>query len=208
VRAVEVLENVAVQSITPNQVLLADGRTLPFAYGMLLPPFRGPQFLRAVPDLTDAYGFMPVLPTYQHPHYANLYGVGVVVQIQPPEVTPIPVGVPKTGQMTEAMGMAVAHNIARELGVIAANPVTPILQAICFADFGDTGIVFLADQVLPDPVSGTRRRAIAHQDIWVSWVKTAFERYFLAKMRWGVAVPWFERLALKGVDLRLIDRVS
>lgn len=207
-REVEIVENAAIASISPQSIELADQRSIPFAYAMLLPPFQGPSFLKAVPNLADEKGFLPVSETYNHPRYPNIYGVGVVVQIQPPEVTPIPVGVPKTGQMTEAMAMAVAHNIALELGAISAKPVTPILEAICFADFGNTGIVFLADRVLPDPQTGKRRRAIAKQGPWVSWAKTSFEQYFLAKMRFGAAVPWFERIALKGLGLTLIEPIS
>ncbi|WP_421656577.1 hypothetical protein [Leptothermofonsia sp. ETS-13] len=106
---------------------------------------------------------MPILPTYQHPNYPTIYSVGVIVQLLIPEQTPLPVGVPKTGQMTEAMGMAVAHNIAIALGVLSAQPVTPTLEAICFADFGDTGILFLANPVLPNPTTGKRHQSIAMQ---------------------------------------------
>ncbi|MFT0796908.1 sulfide:quinone reductase, partial [Synechococcus sp. H70.1] len=134
------------------------------------------------------------------------YAGGVVTQLAPSETTPLPVGVPKTGQMTEAMGMAVAHNIALRLGALRGEPVSPTLEAICFADFGDTGILFLADPVLP--VLGRRRRALAVQGPWVSWLKSAFEHYFLAKMRWGWAVPWFERLSLQRVGLSLIEPIS
>jgi sulfide:quinone oxidoreductase len=207
-RGIAVIENAAVMAVEPDQIRLTDGRSLPFAYSMLLPAFRGPQFLQDVPGLTDAHGFIPVLPTYQHPDDASIYAVGVIVQLHPPEATPLPVGVPKTGQMTEAMGMAVAHNIAIALGEISAPPVTPTLEAICFADFGNTGILFLADPVLPDPASGKRRRAIALQGAWVGWAKTAFEQYFLAKMRLGAAVPWFERLALKGAGLSLVEPLA
>nr|RNJ69460.1 MAG: sulfide:quinone reductase [Leptolyngbya sp. IPPAS B-1204] len=207
-RGVEVIENAAVTAVEPDQIRLADGRSLPFAYSMLLPAFRGSQFLQDVPGLTDADGFIPVLPTYQHPDYSSIYAVGVIVQLHPPEATPLPVGVPKTGQMTEAMGMAVAHNIAIALGEMSAHPVTPTLEAICFADFGNTGILFLADPVLPDPATGKRRRAIALQGAWVGWAKTAFEQYFLAKMRLGAAVPWFERLALRGVGLSLVEPIA
>jgi sulfide:quinone oxidoreductase len=206
-RGVQVIGNAAIATIEPNQIQLADGQILPFVYSILLPSFRGSCFLREVPGLTDANGFMPVLPTYQHPTYSSIYPIGVIVQLHPPEATPIPIGVPKTGQMTEAMGMAAAHNIAIDLGAISAPPVTPTLEAICFADFGDTGILFLADPVLPDPATGQRRWAIALQGAWVGWSKTMFERYFLAKMRWGAAVPWFERLALKGVGLSLVKPI-
>nr|WP_210404692.1 hypothetical protein [Chroococcidiopsis sp. TS-821] len=62
--------------------------------------------------------------------------------------------------------------------------------------------------MLPDPATGKRRRAIALQGAWVGWAKTAFEQYFLTKMRLGAAVPWFERLALRGVGLSLVEPTS
>ncbi|MFQ3583558.1 MAG: FAD-dependent oxidoreductase [Cyanobacteriota bacterium] len=204
-RQITVLENTAIARIEKNHLYLNHGEGIPFAYAMLLPPFRGAPFLRETPGLTDPQGFLPVTPTYQHPDFDTLYSVGVVSQLAPPEKTPLPVGVPKTGQMTEAMGIAVAHNIALRLGSLQGDPVAPTLEAICFADFGDTGILFLADPVLPVPELGRRRRAIALQGPWVSWMKTAFEQYFLAKMRWGWAVPWFERLSLQGVGLSLVE---
>ncbi|MBC1300288.1 sulfide:quinone reductase, partial [Nostoc sp. UCD122] len=76
--------------------------------------------------------------------------------------------------------------------------------AICFADFGNSGILFLANPVLPDLATGKRRRAVALSGAWVTWAKAAFERYFLAKMRFGTAVPWFEKLALKLLGLSLV----
>ncbi|NES98391.1 MAG: NAD(P)/FAD-dependent oxidoreductase [Desertifilum sp. SIO1I2] len=220
-RGIEAIANTAVTALEPdsrsvraasppenpcgNRIHLSNGRSLPFSYAMLLPPFRGPQFLKAIPKLTDSNGFIPVLPTYQHPHYPSIYAVGTLVQLSPAERTPLPLGVPKTGQMTEAMAMAVAHNIAIALNELNAQPVTPTLTATCFADFGNTGILFVADPVLPDPLTGKRRQAKAFQGPWVSWSKTAFEQYFLAKMRWGSAVPWFERLGLQLFGLSLIE---
>jgi sulfide:quinone oxidoreductase len=206
-RRIHLIENAAITEIFSDKIVLADGRSLPFRYSMVLPPFRGAQFLREAADLTDAKGFLPVLPTYQHPTFDSVYGVGVITQLKPPEATPIPIEVPKTGQMTEAMGMAVAHNIAVKLGAIATEPVKPTLEAICFADFGDTGIVFLASPVLPDPQLGRRKRAIAMRGAWVSFAKKAFERYFLTKMQFGTAVPWFERLGLQAFGLSLVEPI-
>ncbi len=201
---INVLENAAIGHISPDTIYLSNGQTLPFKYAMLLPPFRGPSFLREISGLTDDQGFLPVLPTGQHPDYPSLYGIGVVVQINPPEVTAIPIGVPKTGQMTEAMGMAAAHNIACKLGEISSHLMIPTLEALCLADFGQTGVCFLAAPILPDPITGKRRKAIALQGKWVSWSKTAFEQFFLFKMRHGWSVPWFERLALQGFGLSLV----
>lgn len=201
---INVLENAEICHISSDTIHLANGQTLPFKYAMLLPPFRGPSFLRENPGLTDEKGFLPVLPTGQHPDYPSLYGIGVVVQINPPEKTPIPIGVPKTGQMTEAMGMAAAHNIACKLGEISSHLMIPTLEALCLADFGQTGLCFLAAPILPDAITGKRRKAIALQGKWVSWSKTAFEQFFLFKMRHGWSVPWFERLALQGFGLSLV----
>jgi sulfide:quinone oxidoreductase len=204
-KGIRVLPNTAVKEIHPEHMDLDSGEQLPFKYSMLLPPFRGPAFLREAPELTNPKGFVPVTNTYQHPKYESVYSAGVIVEINPPEKTPLPVGVPKTGQMTEAMGMAAAHNIAIKLGVSKAKPVQPTLEAICIADFGDTGIVFVADPVLPDPKTGTRRRAITKRGKWVSWSKTAFETFFLSKMRFGLAVPWFERWGLRFMGLSLVE---
>jgi len=204
-RKIEVIANAEITEIAPEKIALADGSCLPHSYAMLLPPFRGPRFVRELPGFADKDGFIPVLPTCQHPRFSSIYAAGVVVQLAPPEATAVPVGVPKTGQMTEAMGMAVAHNIALKLGAISGATITPTLDAICMADFGDTGLVFIADPVLPDPVTKQRTRAFVKQGRWVCWSKVAFEQYFLAKMRFGLAIPWFERFGLKLLGLSLVE---
>lgn len=201
---IEIIDNTAITSIAPDHLTLDDGRTLPQTYAMILPAFRGVQFILNTPGLGTEKGFIPVLPTQQHSQFPEIYALGVSVSLTQPEKTRIPIGMPKSGQMTEAMGMAVAHNIAVELGVIPTPLQVPTLEAICFAEFGDTGILYVAAPVLPDPDTQQRRYAYAVQGRWVVWGKTAFEHYFMTKMRQGAAVPWFERLGLKalfGVDL-------
>ncbi|MFP4132609.1 MAG: NAD(P)/FAD-dependent oxidoreductase [Halothece sp.] len=207
-RDIDWVENAEIAEIHEDRIKLTDGQEFPFKYSMFLPPFRGAQFLKDVPGLTDEKGFLPVLDTYQHPEYPSIYSAGVVTQLAPPEKTEVPLGAPKTGQMTESMAMAVAHNIAKELGVIKARPVKPSLEAICMADFGDTGIIFIAAPVVPDPSVGHRRHATALRGLWVNWVKNAFEWYFLMKMRWGTAVPWFEKLGLFLLRLSLVTPIS
>lgn len=201
---VEIIANTAITAIAPDHLTLDDGRTLPQTYAMILPAFRGVQFIHNTPGLGTDQGFIPILPTQQHPHFPAIYGLGVSVNLAQPDKSRVPIGMPKSGQMTEAMGMAVAHNIAVELGAIQAPLKVPTLEAICFAEFGDTGLLYVAAPVLPDSETQRRRYAYAVQGSWVVWSKTAFEHYFMTKMRRGAAVPWFERLGLKamfGVDL-------
>ncbi|WNC52621.1 MULTISPECIES: FAD-dependent oxidoreductase [unclassified Thermosynechococcus] len=195
-RGIETITNAEITAIEPHRILLRDGRVIPFGYSMILPPFRGPAFVRAS-GLGNEKGFLPLLPTLQHPDYPEIYGVGISVHLPPIEVTPVPMGLPKTGQMTEEMAIAASHNIAVALGELAADPVVPTLDALCFADFGDTGIAYIAAPVIPETLGQKRRLAYAIQGLWVSWVKAVFERYFLLKMRWGLSVPWFEQWGLR-----------
>jgi sulfide:quinone oxidoreductase len=206
-REIELMENTAIARFEPDAVHLADGRTIPAKFVMVLPPFRGPRFLREAPGLTDAKGFVPVLPTYRHPTFESIYSVGVITQLKAVEQTPIPTGAPKVGLMTEEMALSVAHNIALDLGVISGAQLKPTLQAVCFADFGDTGALFLADPLLPD-ADGHRHRALTFHGLWVSWMKAGFEKYFLLKMRMGWTIPWFERWGFRAIGLPLVELIQ
>jgi len=203
-RGIEVIANVAITAISRDTVTLDNGRTLPQQYAMILPAFRGASFIQNTPGLGNEKGFIPVLSTYQHPDFPSVYALGVAVSLFQPEQFRVPIGLPKSGQMTEAMGMAVSHNIAVQLGVLQKPLQTATLEAICFAEFGDTGILYVAAPVLPDPATGQRRYSYAVQGKWVVWGNALFEQYFMTKMRLGIAVPWYEQLGLRmmfGVDL-------
>jgi sulfide:quinone oxidoreductase len=206
-REIELMENTAISHFEPDAVHLADGRKIPAKFVMVLPPFRGPRFLREAPGLTDTKGFIPVLPTYRHPDFESIYAVGVITQLKAVEQTPIPTGAPKVGLMSEEMALAVAHNIALELGVTSGLQYQPTLQAICFADFGNTGALFLADPLLPDE-SGNRHRALTFHGIWVAWIKASFEAYFMTKMRLGWTIPWFERWGFRTIGLPLVEPIA
>lgn len=203
-RGVEIIDNTGITAVDANTMTLDDGRLLPHDYAMILPAFRGVKFVLDSPGVGNDKGFIPVTSTYQHPQFPEIYGLGVSSHLAQPDKSRVPIGMPKSGQMTEAMGMAVAHNIAVELGAIPGPLTVPTLEAICFAEFGDTGILYVAAPVIPDAATGQRRYSYAVQGKWVVWGKAAFEQYFMTKMRMGAAVPWFERLGLKalfGVDL-------
>ena len=138
-----------------------------------------------------------MLPTQREPDFSNICAAGVSVKLAQPDQTRVPIGLPKSGQMAEAMATAVAHNIAVELGAIQDSLKVPTLEALCFAEFGDTGIAYIAAPVLPDPKTGRRKHSYAVRGPWVVWVKAAFEEYFMVKMRTGVGMPWFENLGLR-----------
>ena len=196
-RGISVVENAAITAVDEQAVHLSDGQTYPFKYSMILPAFRGAGFIREVPGLGDEKGFIPILPTQRHPDFPEIYTAGVSAKIVQPDKTQVPIGLPKSGQMAEAMATAVAHNIAVDLGAIQDSHKVPTLEALCFAEFGETGIAYIAAPVLPDPKTGKRKRSYAAKGPWVVWVKAAFEEYFMVKMRTGLGLPWFEKLGLR-----------
>ncbi|MGB7085553.1 MAG: hypothetical protein WBD47_08365, partial [Phormidesmis sp.] len=148
-------------------------------------------------------------PTQRHPDFPEIYAAGVSTKIVQPEKTQVPIGLPKSGQMAEAMATAVAHNIAVDLGAIQDSHKVPTLEALCFAEFGETGIAYIAAPVLPDPKTGKRKRSYAVRGPWVVWVKAAFEEYYMVKMRTGLGLPWFEKLGLRTMfGLKMLKPLS
>jgi sulfide:quinone oxidoreductase len=172
-----------------------DGQTkathdLPFAYSMLLPAFRGVPAVRGVEGLVNPRGFVLVDNHQRNPTFKNIYALGVCVAIAPTGKTPVPVGVPKTGFMIESMVTAIAANLSEELkGQGPTNEAT--WNAICLADFGDSGVAFFAQPQIPP-----RNVNWAASGKWVHMAKAAFEKYFLGKIRHGEAEPFYEKMAL------------
>jgi sulfide:quinone oxidoreductase len=196
-REIQTLNNTSISEINPDTINLATGQQIPFKYAMILPSFLGAKFLRETPELTNKKGFIPVKNSYQHPKFPQIYAVGLSVDLEQPETTPIAIGLPKSGQMAEVMGAAVAHNIAVELGAVKPPLKTPTLEVLCLAEFGNTGIAYIAAPILPDPETGKRRYSYAVQGRLIPLFKAALEIYFMQKMRWGLGLPWFEKLGLR-----------
>jgi len=163
---------------------------LPFAYSMMLPAFKGIDAVFGVEGLTNPRGFITVDPYQRNATFKNVFSVGVCVAIPPVEATPIPVGTPKTGYMIESMVTATAHNIRALLdGKEPEEKAT--WNAICLADFGDTGAAFVAlPQIPPRNVNWFK------QGKWVHLAKIAFEKYFMNKMKKGTTEPLYEKYVL------------
>jgi sulfide:quinone oxidoreductase len=171
-------------------------RELPFAFSMMLPAFRGIAPLRGLDGLVNPRGFVIVDKHQQNPKYPNVFAIGVCVAIAPVGPTPVPCGVPKTGFMIESMVAATALNIGQLLrGEKPSHQGT--WNAICLADFGDSGIAFVAQPQIPP-----RNVNWSSSGKWVHAAKLGFEKYFLRKMRKGDSEPFYETAALKmlGID--------
>ena len=147
---------------------------LPFKHSMMLPAFTGVDAVRNVDveGLVNPRGFVLVDKHQRNPAFKNIYSVGVCIALPPVEKTPLPVGTPKTGYMIESMVTATAHNIRDEL----AGKEPPSLSALCLADFGDTGVVFLAVPQIPP-----RNTTWSSQGKWCIWLKLVLKNILCVK---------------------------
>ena len=169
---------------------------LPFKYSMMLPAFKGIDAVFGIDGLTNPRGFVLVDKQQRNPKYRNVYSVGVCVAIPPVEQTPVPTGAPKTGYMIESMVEATAENIRAQLD--GKEPTaTATWNAVCLADFGDTGAAFVAlPQIPPRNVNWFA------EGKWVHLAKIAFERYFIRKMKKGTTEPLYEKLVLHSLGIK------
>jgi sulfide:quinone oxidoreductase len=163
---------------------------LPFSYSMILPAFRGVSAVHGVEGLSNPRGFILADKYQRNPTFQNIFSIGVCVAIPPVGKTPLPVGVPKTGFMIESMVTATAMNIS---ALLHDKPATaePTWNAVCLADFGDGGVAFVAQpQIPPRNVNWSSKGA------WVHYAKIGFEKFFLYKLKSGVAEPFYEKFVL------------
>jgi sulfide:quinone oxidoreductase len=146
---------------------------LPFKYSMMLPAFKGIDAVFGIEGLTNPRGF-------------------VLVDQQ----TPVPTGAPKTGYMIESMVEATAENIRAQIDGKEPSA-TATWNAVCLADFGDTGAAFVALPQIPP-----RNVNYFVEGKWVHLAKVAFEKYFMRKMKKGTTEPLYEKLLLHSLGIK------
>jgi sulfide:quinone oxidoreductase len=203
-RHIQWITNARVASVTDGELTVAihddEGkvrgeRKLPFRYSMIIPAFKGVDAVAAVPELCNPRGFVLIDAHQRSKKYRNIFSAGVCVAIPPVEATPVPTGAPKTGYMIESMSNAICENIVAEIEGRPADA-QATWNAICLADFGDTGAAFVAlPEIPPRNVTWTRMGR------WVHLAKVAFEKYFLRKIRTGSITPVYEKYVLKALGI-------
>ncbi len=177
-------------------------KELPFGFAMMLPAFRGIAPLRGIEGLSNPRGFTLIDKHQRNPKYKNVFAVGVCVAIPPMGPTPVPCGVPKTGFMIESMVTATAQNIGLLLrGQEPKHQAT--WNAVCLADFGDSGVAFVAQPQIPP-----RNVNWSSSGKWVHTAKIGFEKYFLHKMRRGTSETFYEKLALDVLGIGKLKKTT
>ena len=188
---IEGLPNTVINEVREHEIVLDGGRTLPFAYSMIVPPFMGVDAVREADGLANPMGFIPVDAEFRHPEHRDVFAAGVAIAIAPPDPTPVPAGVPKTGQMTEAMAKVAAHNIAADIDRTRPDRLAlEDLAAMCILDAGNNGVIFRASHVLARNGAANGKAPSAHvmTGPQAHWAKLAFERVYLASRKRGALV--------------------
>jgi sulfide:quinone oxidoreductase len=203
------ITNAKMTSVTANEMtvqeldesgVLKKEHKLPFAFSAVIPAFKGVDAVAGVPGLCNPRGFVLIDKHQRSPKYPKIFSVGVCVAIPPVEATPVATGAPKTGYMIESMVSATAANIVAELAGKPAQA-EATWNAICLADFGDTGAAFVAlPQIPPRGVTWSRKGK------WVHLAKIAFEKYFMRKVRTESLTPVYETYVLKALGIMSLKR--
>lgn len=177
------ITNAWIDKVTENEVHLSDGQKIPFKYGIIIPPFKGVKAVRDSPGLGDDRGFIPVNTRYQHTKFKNIYSAGVAIAVKPPEKTPIPCGVPKTGYMSEVMAKVAAYNIYAEItGKPPKELPFPEIHGMCIMDAGKQGVFMISDRILKP-----RKFELLIPGPWSHWAKILLEKFYIWKMKTGRA---------------------
>jgi sulfide:quinone oxidoreductase len=104
--------------------------------------------------------------------------------------------------MIESMVTATAKNLGQILR--GAKPTYQgTWNAICLADFGDSGIAFVAQPQIPP-----RNVNWSSSGRWVHAAKIGFEKYFIRKMRKGESEPFYESAALNMLGIGKLKNVT
>jgi sulfide:quinone oxidoreductase len=169
---------------------------LGFRHAMILPAFKGVEAIAGIEGLCNPRDFVIIDDYQRNPKYQNIFAVGVCVAIPPVNATPIATGAPKTGYMIESMVTATTQNISRLLDGKEPDR-KGTWNAVCLADFGDTGVAFVALPQIPP-----RNTNWASKGKWVHLAKVAYEKYFLHKVRTAKTEPYYEKTIMKLIGVQ------
>ncbi len=170
--------NAQVEEVTPESVQLKDGSSIPQDYSMIVPPFLGAAAVRKSEGLGNPKGFILVDEGYRHVNEA-VHCVGVAIALAPPYPTPVPVGVPKTANMTIQMAKIATEDLISQIQN-KPRPVPSPLSVTCIADQGNTALYFKVSPVLPP-----RQRLFTRKAVWAHMLKQGLERYEMWRFRNG-----------------------
>lgn len=180
-RGISSVTNAVIKEVKPNAVVLEDGQEFPFKLAIIIPPFLGQEVVRNSNGIGNEKGFIEVDEYYRHKRFRNIFAAGVAAVVPSPGPTSVPIGVPKTGYMSEVMARYAVKNIVADIKHDRPRPkpfekITPL----CIMDAGDMEVLIVGTNMFPP-----RKFNALIPNIFGDWAKVLFERFYLWKMRTG-----------------------
>jgi NADH dehydrogenase FAD-containing subunit len=108
---IRTITGASIQTVSPGELVLADGQRLPFAYAMLVPSSLGVGAIRACDAITNAFGFVRVNAFGQTDAYPEVFAAGVAAAA--------------CDSAPEEMARMVARNVAARIRGEAMTGVPP-----------------------------------------------------------------------------------
>ncbi|KIQ93936.1 NADH dehydrogenase-like protein [Anoxybacillus thermarum] len=178
------ITNAAIKKVTGDEVILDDGRHLPYKFSMIMPAFYGAKVVRNSPGLGNQRGFIPVHDTYQHKVYPTIFAVGIAADYPVSFHTKVPLGMPKTGYPADESAKTAAENIVRLIRgekVLKEKPMGKI-PGLCIMDAGKKEVLIVTNSLLKP-----RKFAMLLPNPLYDIGKRLFEKYFMWKTKNGLS---------------------
>jgi sulfide:quinone oxidoreductase len=177
---------VGIKEVTPYSVELTNGEVIETRFSMLMPPFKGVDFIHNSPALQPtANDFLEVGEDYRHLKYKNVWAAGLTVDVKPPfQQGSIPFSVPKTGYPSDETGKLVAENITRIVKgrTDLKRKAWGKIPGVCIMDAGKKEVIIISDHLFKP-----RKFALMIPNIFYDFSKVLLEKYFLWKIKNGYA---------------------
>lgn len=156
-----------IEAATKNAVVLANNRVLSARLLIYIPPFRGSNLLRSVPNLTDTDGFVLTDTQLRSYAYVNVFAAGDCVSMPGP----------KSALISELQAKTVATNIAADYGLAQHEDYKSLMG--CMLDLGPgRGLTSFRK---PAPQQGQTKTYFVLPGSVNRLGKLAFEQYFLRR---------------------------
>ena len=178
--------NMKTTKITAGEIYLTEynpqgqkmaSTTLPFAFGIYAPAYKGIAALLLTTGLTNERGMVTVDEYLRNPLYPNVYAAGICVAQPPLAATPVPVGPPESAYSIQNQVDTVTLNIIADIKNEALTSAQP-QRAKWLSDLGEAGATLLAEPQIP-----LRNINQIKQGRWVHLAKVEFEQYFINKIK-------------------------
>ncbi|MCJ7841961.1 FAD-dependent oxidoreductase [Lederbergia sp. NSJ-179] len=156
--------NVSIKKVDDRKIYLNNGKRLPYSFLLVLPPYKGKEYIPSSKDFKHENGILPVHETLQSVQWENIFVVGDANNIKGT----------KTGRAAELQGALAAENIIKQM---QHEPLMLFQHdTLYIMEIGKEGAMFIMNtSSKPGTLKWTMSGMMPHM------LKRAFEKYYLLK---------------------------